>query len=53
MVVVVIVTTIQVSEETHLELRKIKGELLAKNGRERSFDEVIKFLIDHYKKTSV
>jgi len=57
MVIIVItvnvMTTIQVSEaeETHLELRKIKGELLAKNGKERSFDEIIRFLIDHYRKT--
>jgi len=46
------VTTIRISEETHLELRKIKGELLAKNGKERSFDEIIKLLIEHYKKTT-
>ena len=44
-------TTIRISDEMHLELRKIKGELLARNGKERSFDEIIKFLIDHYKKT--
>jgi len=50
-IMVNIMTTIQVSEETHLELRKIKGELLAKNGKERSFDEIIQLLIEHYKKT--
>jgi len=50
-IMVVVLTTIQVSEETHIELKKIKGELLARNGKERTFDEIIKFLIDHYKKT--
>ncbi|MEM3616465.1 MAG: hypothetical protein QXM65_07800 [Candidatus Bathyarchaeia archaeon] len=43
--------TIHVSEETHTELRKVKGELLAKNGRDRSFDEVIAELIACWKKT--
>jgi predicted CopG family antitoxin len=42
--------TIHVSSETHTELNKIKGELLAKNGRERSFDEVIAELIACWKK---
>jgi len=49
---VIVMTTIQVSEETHTELKKIKGELLAKNGRERTFDEIIRFLIEHYRKTT-
>jgi len=48
---VIVMTTIQVSEETHTELKKIKGELLAKNGRERTFDEIIMLLIEHYRKT--
>ena len=48
---VVALTTIQVSEQTHLELKKIKGELLAKNGKERTFDEIIMLLIEHYRKT--
>jgi len=42
-------TTIQVSQETHIELKKIKGSLLAANGRERSFDEVIGELIAFWK----
>ena len=41
-------TTIQVSEKTHLELKKIKGKLLAENGKVRSFDEIIALLIEHY-----
>jgi len=43
--------TIFVSDETHTELKKIKGLLLAKDGRERTFDEVIAKLLDHWKKT--
>jgi predicted CopG family antitoxin len=39
-------TTIHISEETHKELRKIKGELMALDGRERSFDELIRELIN-------
>ena len=38
-------TTIQVSEKRHIELRKIKGSLLAVNGKERSFDETIGELV--------
>ena len=45
-------TTIRISKKTHLELKKIKGELLAKNGKERTFDEIIQLLIEHYRKTS-
>ena len=42
-------TTISISEETHTELRKIKGSLMATNGKERSFDEVISKLIESWK----
>jgi len=42
-------TTIQVSEETHVELNKIKGSMQAENGKERSFDEIIKELIAFWK----
>jgi len=42
-------TTIHISEETHKELKKIKGELMAKNGRERSFDEVVLELIKFWR----
>jgi len=42
-------TTISITEETHTELRKIKGQLMALNGKERSFDEVIMELIEHWK----
>jgi len=42
-------TTVHISEETHIELKKIKGSLLASNGQERSFDEIIKELIVFWK----
>ena len=43
-------TTVHISEETHIDLKKIKGSFLAKNGRERSFDEIIQELIAFWKK---
>jgi len=42
-------TTISITEETQIELRKIKGQLMASNGKERSFDDVIMELIKHWK----
>jgi len=42
-------TTISITEETQTELRKIKGQLMASNGKERSFDDVIMELIKHWK----
>jgi len=47
--IVVILTTIKISEETHIELKKIKGSLLVKNGCERSFDDIIRALITCWK----
>jgi len=47
--VVVVMVTISISEETHTELRKIKGHLMASNGKERSFDDVIMELINLWK----
>ena len=48
-VVVVVMVTISISKETHTELRKIKGQLMASNGKERSFDDVIVELINLWK----
>ena len=42
-------TTISITDETHTELRKIKGQLMASNGKERSFDDVIMELIKRWK----
>lgn len=49
MSVVAGMTTISITEETQTELRKIKGQLMASNGKERSFDDVIAELIRHWK----
>jgi predicted CopG family antitoxin len=49
---VLTLTTIKISEETHVELNKIKGSLLAKDGKERSFDDVIRELIACWKQHS-
>ncbi len=38
-----------ISEETKKELTIIKGELTAKHGKNFSYDDVIRFLIDLYK----
>lgn len=46
-----VMTTIQVSQETHTELNKIKGTMLAKNGKQRSFDKIINELIAVWKET--
>lgn len=49
MAIVLVMTTISISEEAHTELRKIKGQLMASNGKERSFDDIIMELIKHWK----
>lgn len=47
--IVSIMTTIHISTETQKELRKIKGQLMASNGREKSFEDVIAELIKNWK----
>ena len=47
--IVAAMTTISITEETQTELRKIKGQLMASDGKERSFDDVIMELIEHWK----
>jgi len=41
-------TTIQITQRTKLELLRIKGELLRKDGVERTFDDVLQELIFHW-----
>jgi ribosomal protein S3AE len=41
-------TTIQVSANTKSELSKIKGELLAKDGVNRTFDDIVQELIFYW-----
>ena len=42
-------TTIKISEETHNELNKIKGYFLIKDGKEKSFNEVIKEILTFWR----
>jgi predicted CopG family antitoxin len=41
---------IRVSDETHLELSKLVGELRAMNGKAKSFDDAIRYLLELRKK---
>jgi hypothetical protein len=43
-------TTIQIFLNTKFELMKVKGELLAKDGAKRTFDDVLQELIFYWKK---
>ena len=45
-----LITSIRVSEETKRELIKIGGELIAKDGIERSMEDILKMLIKLYRK---
>jgi predicted CopG family antitoxin len=40
---------IAVSRKAHTELQKIKGEFMAHNGKERSFDDVILELVRRWR----
>jgi hypothetical protein len=45
-----LITSIRVTEETKRELIKIGGELMAKDGMERSMEDILKTLINSYRK---
>ena len=45
-----VITSIRVTEETKRELIKIGGELTAKDGIERSMEDILKTLINSYRK---
>jgi hypothetical protein len=40
----------RISEETKKSLIKLGAELTAKDGRERSMEDVVKLLLDYYRK---
>jgi predicted CopG family antitoxin len=40
---------IAISKKAHTELQKIKGEFMATNGKERSFDDVIMELVRQWR----
>ena len=43
-------STMRISDETKKELVKIGANLSVKDGTERSMEDVVKYLIDTYKK---
>jgi len=43
-------STMRISDETKRELVKIGAQLSIKDGTERSMEDVVKYLIDTYKK---
>ena len=43
-------STMRISDETKRELVKIGAELSVQDGTERSMEDVVKYLIDTYKK---
>jgi hypothetical protein len=45
-------STMRISDETKRELVKIGAQLSVKDGTERSMEDVVKYLIDAYKKTN-
>ncbi len=47
---ILLITSIRVTEETKRKLTKIGGELTAKDGIERSMEEILKILIEVYRK---
>jgi hypothetical protein len=50
MIYIQLITSIRVTEETKRELTKIGGELTAKDGIERSMEDILKTLIKAYRK---
>ena len=45
-----LISTMRISDETKRELVKIGAQLSVKDGTERSMEDVVKYLIDTYKK---
>jgi len=43
-------STMRISEETKRDLIKIGAELSVKDGKERSLEDVVKLLVDQWKK---
>lgn len=41
-------TTISIYTETKARFKKVKGALMAKNGKEHDDDETLNILLDHY-----
>jgi hypothetical protein len=43
-------STMRISDDTKRDLIKIGAELSIKDGKERSLEDTVKFLIEYYKK---
>ncbi|MCV0372739.1 MAG: hypothetical protein K5793_04205 [Nitrosarchaeum sp.] len=46
------VKTLRISDENHIEMLKIQGQIQAKSGEFTSMDDVIAELVKNYKKKS-
>lgn len=44
----VLTSTMRISDETKRELLKIGGEFTAKDGKERTLEDVVKLLVDEH-----
>jgi hypothetical protein len=45
-----LISSMRISEETKKAIIKIGAEVTAKDGKERSMEDVVKLLIEHYRK---
>lgn len=45
-----LISSMRISEETKKALIKIGAELTARDGKERSMEDVVKLLVEHYRK---
>jgi hypothetical protein len=43
-------SSLRISDDLKLELRKIGGELTAEDGKEHSFEDVIRYLVKQHRK---
>jgi hypothetical protein len=43
-------STMRINEDTKRDLVKVGAELSLKDGKERSLEDVVKFLVEYYKK---
>lgn len=42
-------STVRITGDFKLQLRKVGGEMTALDGKEHSFEDIIKFLLEHYR----
>ena len=44
-------STMRINDDTKKDFVKVGAELSVKDGKERSLEDTVKFLIEHYKKS--